>query len=372
MAPDRSDSSLFAYAGPAKTRRIATAWKKNLRTIAALATRIVISGSVIGLVVLFAWKYPEWLGIARSMPDAKERFAIEEELFKTLIQILGGVFLLSGLYFTWRNTYLTKEGQITDRFNKAIDHLGSDKPAVRLGGIYALARIAKDSPKDHWPIMEVLCAFLRARSSDALDSVSTEVQAVVNVLGARCAEYESVDQCLDLRRINLRHANLRGALLNRAQFEESNLEGADLMRASLVAADCRGACFKGAHMREATLDGANFVAADLTAASLREASLRSCNILVTRFDGTVLIGADLSHAQFATKDQLASAICDKTTRMPSLLEPGTRAPNEHNAENSFLSGVSHPDQTPLGDGSKANSSVPGMKLPDPNGTVGST
>ena len=35
---------------------------------------------------------------------------------------------------------------------------GDDNMAIRLGGIYALERIAKDSEKDHGPIMEVLTA----------------------------------------------------------------------------------------------------------------------------------------------------------------------------------------------------------------------
>ncbi len=35
---------------------------------------------------------------------------------------------------------------------------------VRLGGIYALERIARDSPKDHWTIMEVLTAYVRENS----------------------------------------------------------------------------------------------------------------------------------------------------------------------------------------------------------------
>src|SRR6266480_4223544 len=46
---------------------------------------------------------------------------------------------------------LTNRGQITDRFGKAIDQLGQeglDKIGLRLGGIYALERIMKDSLDD--------------------------------------------------------------------------------------------------------------------------------------------------------------------------------------------------------------------------------
>ena len=64
-----------------------------------------------------------------------------------------------------RRTFeLTEQGQVTDRYTKAIEQLGSDKLAVRIGGIYALERIARDSARDHPAGMEVLTAFIREHS----------------------------------------------------------------------------------------------------------------------------------------------------------------------------------------------------------------
>ncbi|MGZ9111634.1 MAG: hypothetical protein ACXW3X_11245 [Rhodoplanes sp.] len=54
-----------------------------------------------------------------------------------------------------------EQGHITDRFTKAVEQLGSDKLAVRLGAIYALERISRDSRRDHWTIMETLTAYVR-------------------------------------------------------------------------------------------------------------------------------------------------------------------------------------------------------------------
>ena len=48
---------------------------------------------------------------------------------------------------TERNVQVLQEGQITERFTRAIEQLGSENMAICLGGIYALERIAKDSPK---------------------------------------------------------------------------------------------------------------------------------------------------------------------------------------------------------------------------------
>ncbi len=108
---------------------------------------------------------------------------------------------------------VAQEGQITERFTRAIEQLGSDKMEVRLGGIYALERIAFDSDKDYWPIMETLTAYVRERApwqepplsecagSSGKESAATatlglatlkpatDIQAILTVLGRRKYRY---------------------------------------------------------------------------------------------------------------------------------------------------------------------------------------
>src|SRR5262245_35597990 len=73
-----------------------------------------------------------------------------------------------------------QQGQITERFTKAIEQLGDkERLMVRLGGIYALERIAKDSASDHWSVMEVLTAFVREQApahTMPLDKTSRETE----------------------------------------------------------------------------------------------------------------------------------------------------------------------------------------------------
>jgi hypothetical protein len=113
------------------------------------------------------WKIPQWQ-VADPTLSVKERLERQDKARGTLAQIIGGIVALVGLHFTgcsvaaaWQNVQVNAEGQITERFTHALGQLGSNKPAIRLGGIYALERIAQDSPKDHWPIMEVLTAYVR-------------------------------------------------------------------------------------------------------------------------------------------------------------------------------------------------------------------
>jgi hypothetical protein len=88
-----------------------------------------------------------------------------------LLTLGAGLFAAGALVFTARNftvsrrtLELTEQGQVTERYTKAIEQLGSDKLDVRIGGIYALERVARDSARDHPTVMEVLTAFIREHS----------------------------------------------------------------------------------------------------------------------------------------------------------------------------------------------------------------
>jgi cation transport ATPase len=51
------------------------------------------------------------------------------------------------LLYTARTYRLTRRGQITERFTKALERLGSDQQYVRIGGILALEQIVRDAPE---------------------------------------------------------------------------------------------------------------------------------------------------------------------------------------------------------------------------------
>lgn len=60
-----------------------------------------------------------------------------------------------------RNLEATREGQLTERYASAAQQLGHEKPAVRLAGVYAMARLADDWEPQRQPCIDVLCAYLR-------------------------------------------------------------------------------------------------------------------------------------------------------------------------------------------------------------------
>jgi len=197
-----------------------------------------------------------------------------------LLTFGAGVFAAGALVYTGRNFTLprhaveltrrtveiTEQGQVTDRYTRAIEQLGSKTIDVTIGGIYALERIARDSPRDQPIVMEVLAACIREHSPRQWPKASKEpgakqpermtrpdVQAAITVIGRR-------DRTHDSGYINLTKTNLTGANLSFA-----DLTGADLSEAVLTRAVLTGAHLAEAHLYlamvfQASLNGADFTA----------------------------------------------------------------------------------------------------------------
>jgi hypothetical protein len=161
-------------------------WYERMRyQVLLVAIGIALFGLVLGLIL-------DWYIDPQTSTQKKD-------LVQALGLITAGVAGAVGIFFTWRgqernqrNTQeqfrltrqsqeqnqestqaqlenaqeelrLTRQGQITERFTRAIDQLGSEKLEIRLGGIYALERIDKESPERayHSTVMEVLTAYVR-------------------------------------------------------------------------------------------------------------------------------------------------------------------------------------------------------------------
>jgi hypothetical protein len=281
----------------------------------------------------------------------KDRVNAQNAIYGTLVQALGGAFFVVTAYFTYRNVRATEanvraaeEKQVTERFSKAIELLGSEKLEVRLGGIYALERIAKDSrEKDYWTIMEVLTGFVRERSNSRWEKKErqtspqarnqttsteaegkkrspppTDIQAVLTVLKRRTPFYkERKEEILDLsgsdfswmdlyrvsfQGINLSRVNFQNAFLVEANFSGCQLEAADFTKAVLSRADFTKADLFCADLIKAELRGADLTGADLNLANLTEADLTE---------------ADLSGATNLFHEQIREAKTDKNTKFPN-------------------------------------------------------
>ncbi len=279
-----------------------TMWRKLLILVAALAAGALV------------WKVPQWQVAAwRAFLQPRDLLVLENEFRQTMALLLALAALLLALALIWRRSVAnerraersfqaTQEGQRTERLSRAIGQLGAEMLEVRLGAIYALERIAMESAAEHWPVMEVLCAYVRERA--AWDEnrpqparLPTDIQAILTVLGRRTLAHENRDQQrLDLRRTDLRKADLKEVHLECALLIEAHLEEADLQGAWLAGADLRWAHLTGADLVESNLKGADLREAHLQSAYLVEAHLESADLGGAYLEGAYLGGAFLEGA----------------------------------------------------------------------------
>lgn len=221
---------------------------------------------------------------------------------QTVISILlaiAGVFGLVFLLFRTialtrssnaaaRQAALAERGHRTDRFIKAIDQLGAlkgDAPniEVRLGGIYGLEQLARESDEHYTEIMKVLSAYVRSNSFDTAYEEDNghggknvkykpmeDIQAILSVIGQR-------DRKDNEEVINLSGSWLSGYNFSRGDYSRVNFSFAHCEDADFAFTDCIKAKFVRSHCQRTSFSSANLEKADFESANCERATFSHAN-----------------------------------------------------------------------------------------------
>lgn len=339
-----------------------TILRQRPATVARLAAAAaVIAAAVAGLVWLpiLLYPLPSHSELSRVRDPAKRlelRMSarkLQSDARAIALQGIAGLVVVAGAIAAWRQLnigrrqlFVAQEAQITERFTRAVDQLGSSSVDVRTGGIYALERIGRDSASDRASVTEILTAFVKvhspwppeplrsdrgsvtaffstflrvpsrslkaprhkqrgservipqpATSLQPLRSRAPDVHAAMTVLGRRPREDGPTGarrgHTLGLGGVDLRFADMRGFDLEGAWLAESNLARAELENANL-----RGASLWRTDLRAALLIEADLRDADLREANLAEAWLHRAQLARVVIEDTNLTGAITEGARY--------------------------------------------------------------------------
>ena len=211
----------------------------------------------------------------------------------------------------------SRRGLLNERYQKGAEMLGSKVLSVRLGGIYALKRLAEDEPEQyHLQITHLFCTFVSHPTEDedymaALRSTEQkphrlreDVEAAIAAIGTRSEDEIKLEGkfSLILEGAYLVGAYLRGANLTGVSLSKANLAGAYLFKVNLTGTHLNGADLTGAYVGGANLTRAYLLKANLTKADLTDATLTNTN----------LSGADLTNADLTSVD-LTNAVLTNAT-----------------------------------------------------------
>ena len=169
-----------------------------------------------------------------------------------------------------RQAETAQQSLLNDRYERGAEMLGSHVLSVRLGGIFALARLAEEHPEEyHIQMMELLCAFvwhpprdanLPEQPKDAEKFILREdVQAALRVIGTRSDKHRRL-AVKGAFYINLHGADLRGGDLPGLNFSSPSVDMIESMSLHQI--------FSNANLRTdmsgAKLDGAQFLFAKIS------------------------------------------------------------------------------------------------------------
>ncbi|MFE3830997.1 pentapeptide repeat-containing protein [Streptomyces sp. NPDC059092] len=214
----------------------------------------------------------------KQFQHAQEQFAENQKQFETTIKMSADRDA--------EQARITREGQVTGRYVEAIKLLSSQDDTQRLGAIYSLERIMRDSEDDHDTVITVLAAFIRqhARLGLGVPRPDEPVQAAISVLGRRPIRNET-------GRIDLRRTDLTGLDFERANFRHARLGGADLRAANLHRADFTGSWAPNADFRQSyavktKFDGSNLHGAHFSMEQIPAGMPEFKRVIVDREAGT--------------------------------------------------------------------------------------
>ena len=249
----------------------------------------------------------------------------------TTIRNVG--FLIAGMlalvFAVWRGVLLQRQaataerqsetlqqGLLNERYQKGAEMLGCGVLTVRLGGIYALQRLAEEHPEQHHiQAMRLLCAFLRLPTKDqSLESgqaaiepgtllgIRQDVEGIMQAIGSRSKLRIGLEREVEFR-LDLRGADLRGAQLLDADLSQAMFHHAHLSNVNFANTDLTDSFLSYADLSQAEFHDVNFTrtrlwSANLSGAMLQNADLSKMDFHNTNLAGTNLLRANLSGANF--------------------------------------------------------------------------
>jgi hypothetical protein len=259
----------------------------------------------------------------------------------------------------WRTVTQHRQSQIeqrrveTETFSKAMELLGNDVFAIRLGGILQLETLAQQSRRLHWPIMEAFCAYLRETGESVIkDKVETseknfdsepihtftaeseayvkarthgeeacpqDIQAIITAIIRRDKSKDPQGVRIDLSNALLSGADLSWSNLDFYIFTRAQLNNVNFMGASLKNVNLNEANLVKSYLRYADLSGAYLMSTNLESAFLRDANFSSTECALANFRGadfkrTNIFGAKFG-ASYVSQDQIEMCVGDSHTSL---------------------------------------------------------
>jgi hypothetical protein len=277
-------------------------------TVAILAVAVlVIAAGAAAIWLVPSWQVDRWR--RRGIENEEKLAELGVQSRTSIIQAFGGLALVATLAVTGYQVSetqrateqaqrLAEQGQVSERFSRAVELLDAGAIDVRTGALFSLMRIGLDSQTNAEPAFLTAAAYVNNRYTKpktepgcaGFNRPAADISAALRfvlpriaprllarlpgeatVLGLRGTNLNGIGiDGLTLRRFDLSGIRFHGATLRRADFHATKLVNAEFNKACLDYADFTDAELKGALFDGASLEHATFTREGLAQLALSD------------------------------------------------------------------------------------------------------
>ncbi len=326
-----------------------------------LALGLGVGGMVLALV------YWDWLQVGVDNPESNSA------TLRNVGLLIGGVVAL--VLALWRGIVaghqadaaqrqakvaqgqieLGQQGFLNERYQKGAEMLGDSVLSVRLGGIYALQRLAEEYPEQYYlQIMDLLCAFVRHPTEDKVmekgqkdrrTKLREDVQTIMEIVRKRGEHLIALEKENDFR-LNFQDADLMYVNIWSTDLSRANFQGANLAMARLIEVNLSGARLSGVNLSRSRLTRANLSHTEIHLANMFNAILIDADLTGARFDRANLTAAQLDGAKISEAHLVGTYLTNASLKRSDLSETFMRDVKLVNADlsdailkNTYIAGV---------------------------------
>lgn len=251
--------------------------------------------------------------------------------FAALAALIAAPLLTWRSYNLHRQANTAEQGLITDRISKAVEQLGAEKTVkkngqestqpnleVRIGGLYALERIAQQNVEEHIQIMDILCAYVREKlnfrdkSQNApKQPLPDDVSTVFKIISRRSETQKEKEDAwhghdgqrykFDYQLCNFANFNIWNLNFQNANFEHCDFSNSHLHQCKFEASVFFGALFNKTKFSHTEFREASFP-------HLSSNGTPTLEVIEVKFLGCDFYGFDLKESIIDEKTQFDGSL----------------------------------------------------------------
>ena len=309
-----------------------------------VAATVYVVGTIISLLMIWAFFASGWT-LLLGLADAAKGAENARNLMLSIGAMVAAPFIV---WRTWiahqqwlvgvRQSDTQNQTMHSTMLTKAIELLGTmreEKTAyqnpdgtleprtetvpnieVRLGAIYLLRRLAEDNARDHAPIIETLCDYIRQnslqekqkwertrKSEDELPSPRADIQGAINAVGNKELAALSILRTIQPQK-TLSGAFLPNYVFENLDFSYSNFASSDLRNAKFIGdsvmknIDFGLSNLKSTYFSNSDFRNSNFFGVELFDAMFTNANLKGSNFLGNCFSSVIFSNSNITKSDF--------------------------------------------------------------------------